>query len=353
MIYTEYEAKKVLAARGLPIPNGRLVPTGERAEPSGEGPWYVKAQVPIGGRGKQGLVRRADTAAELSEADAAIAAAAPAAPRLVEQAVATVAERYLAIGLDGGAGRPYAVVGLDGGVDIETSDPQRRARWDISPRRGVLRHDGVLLARRAGLPSAEAAAIGRLLVELWRIFTECQGELLEINPLIWDGTGHVLADAKLRTFEHEAEGGTVYFDRVGTVGVLSGGAGLGMAVADMLTHLGAPPANFCDVVGGVTRERLHIVGRQVATRCAADGVEAMLVILSVSLTPLDRVLSALCEVFEEVGVPVPAVAYFGSGANRSDVDALLVRLGEFGVQVADTLELAVTRAAALAGSPTA
>lgn len=349
MNYLEHEAKSLLATHGLLIPESALVAAGEHASPVGDAPWFVKAQVPYGERGKQGLVRRADDLAALRNADAAIAATVPNAPRLVERAVPVVAERYLALGLDSGLGRPFAVAGLDGGIDVEAGDSSRRARMDISPSRGVLRHDGVGLARRAGFPSPEAAVIGPLLVSLWTVFQDHQGDLLELNPLIWDGSTFVLADAKLRTFEREAEGGTVYFDRPGSVAVLSGGAGLGMALADMLYHLDAPPANFCDVVGGVTRDRLHAVGRQIVARCQDREVRALLVVLSLSLTPLDGVLAALCEVFTESRLPVPAVAYFGSGAARSAVDDLLVQLGALGVEIAADLETAVTRAAALGG----
>jgi succinyl-CoA synthetase beta subunit len=347
--YLEHEAKTLLAARGLTVPVGRLVAAHEQAQPVGDGPWFVKAQVPLGGRGKSGLVRRAGTPAELAVVDAEVAAAAPGAPRLVERAVPGLAERYVGLGLDGGRGTPYAVAGLDGGIEVEASDPRRRARTDISPSRGVLRHDGVVLGRRAGFGSTEAAALGPLLASLWEIFRDTQGDLLEINPLIWDGSTFVLTDAKLRTFEREAEGGTVYFHRPGSVAVLSGGAGLGMALADMLHHLGTPPANFCDVVGGVTRERLLTVGRQVVERTHADDVRAVLIVLSLSLTRLDGVLEALCEVFTEHPLSVPAVAYFGSGAAQSDVDALLERIRALGVDVVADLQTAVTRVAALAG----
>lgn len=349
MNYLEHEAKALLAERGLVVPDGHLVPPGDFVEPSGDGPWFVKAQVAAGGRGKQGLVRRATDVTELREVDALVSAAAPDAARLVESAVPTVAERYVGIGLDGGLGLPFAVVGLDGGVEVEDSDPARRVRLDISPSRGVLRHDGVLLARRIGFPSPEAAEMGPLLVSLWNLFRDREGDLLEVNPLIWDGSRYVLADAKLRTFEREAEGGTIYFDRPGSVAVLSGGAGLGMALADMLFHLDAPPANFCDVVGGVTKERLQKVARQVVERCGSDEVRALLVVLSVSLTRLDGVLEALCEVFGAERLPVPAVAYFGSGAAQSDVGALLDRMRRLGVEVAADLEAAVTRAAVLGG----
>lgn len=352
MIYLEHETKALLADVGLTVPAGRLCTGAAEPVPGETGPWYVKAQVPLGGRGKAGLVRRACDEAGLRAAGAAIRRAAPDADQLVELAVPTRAERYVALGLDTAAGRPYAVFGAQGGVEIESSDPASLARTDISMARGVRPRDGVDLAGRVGLPADEAAAAGELLVRLWELFRRHQGELLEINPLIWDGTRYVLADAKLRTFEHEAEDGTVYFARPGPVAVLSGGAGLGMAVADMLHHLGTPPANFADVVGGVTVQRLTRVARQVLHRCRDDDVAAVLIVLSVSLTPLGGVLQVLRDVVAEVGLAVPAVAYFGSGAARSDTDGLLAELAALGVDVRPDLEQAITRAAELAAVPT-
>jgi succinyl-CoA synthetase beta subunit len=352
VIYLEHEAKSVLAAAGLPVPVGRLC-TGRAVPRVGEtGPWYVKAQVPYGGRGKGGLVRRADDEAGLLAAGEAIRQVAPEADQLVELAVPTRSERYVAIGLDTAAGRPYAVFGARGGIEIESGDPALLARTDISMARGVRAEDGVELAHRVGLPADEAAAAGALLVRLWDLFRRHQGELLEINPLIWDGARFVLADAKLRTFEHEAEDGTVYFPRPGPVAVLSGGAGLGMAVADMLHHLGTPPANFADIVGGVTTQRLTHVARQVLHRCRDDDVAAVLIVLSVSLTPLGGVLSVIRDVIVEVGLDVPAVAYFGSGAARSDTGDLLGELAGLGVDVRPELEQAISRAAELAGAAT-
>lgn len=348
MIYSEHKAKELLEAVGIPIPEGRVLEPGSAEPPFSEGPLFVKSQILEGGRGKRGLVRAAATADECRQALSHIHEVAPGHPVLIERAVTSQAQRYIAIGLDNARRVIKLVIGREGGIDIEAATPETLAEKTFSMGRGVFPHDGVVLARGLGIESVEAASLGRLATQMWTVFRERSAELLEINPLLWDGERHIAADAKLITYEHETTAGVVYYERPGTVALLSGGAGLGMSLADMLTHLGTPPANFGDIVGGVTPERMTELAEKVVERSKSPDVRSMLFLFTVSHTPLEKVVSPVLDVLERNPVDVPIVGFLHGGIEDSGDQRTRERLEQFGISNHDSLELALTEVSDLA-----
>lgn len=345
----EASSKAILAQHGIAVPRSVVVGAGEVApQPPFPGPWFVKALVEEGRRGLRGLVARAGDLAEFTATDDRIVASAGPVARLIEEAVAIEAERYLAIGVDAARFGPVLMVGRDGGVHVEESDTDGWATVAIDVARGLLPHDAIGAARTAGLSSPEARSIAGVAMKLWDAFEAgTDVDLVEINPLAWDGTGHVALDAKVRTYEDIEERRVIYFDRPGPVAVLSGGAGLGMAVADLLTELGTPPANFVDVAGGVTAAALAEMGERVFARTRQPGVTSLLMAISTSLTPIDGVLRSVLAALEASPPETPAVAYFASGAAVSHDADLFEQLRDAGIEVAGSLEEAIRRAAEL------
>lgn len=349
MFLSEVEAKDVLRQYGIKIPDGVLFgPSDTPAVPTGKGPWFVKAQVRRGGRGKAGLVTKIRDR-DLAQVEVAhVGAMAGGVPVLVEAAVPGV-ERYVAIGMDAAACAPVLVLGSCGGIDIEEAESSTLSRLQIDMSRGVLPHDGIRLAKALGWTSDELKRVGGVCTSLWQAFLAAEAQLVEVNPCIWTGSDFVAADAKVLTYAGDITDGLVFFEREGRVAVLSAGAGLGMAIGDALTAAGPGPANFADVAGGVSDERVTALATRVAERAQAEQVRAMLIVFSLSHTPLERVLRPLLEALSRVAVDVPTVAFL-SGAIPGDAQeaARLTRaLEAMGIEMAETAQAAVQRATVL------
>lgn len=351
MLFIEADAKEIFRRHLIPIPDSVKVDPGMSMElPPFSGPWYLKAQIREGNRGLRGLVLRCDTETELVTADRLIHSRVGDVARLVEQAVPCVEERYLAIGIDATHFGPVLVMGDAGGVDVESSKTESAgwARIPIDVGRGLLPHDVIAGTRALQMEPEEIRSFVNVAMKLWDVFSESDTDLIEINPLGWEGSRHVALDAKLRTYDGLDDRRVIYFDRDGSVAVFSGGAGLGMAVSDMLTELGTPPANFVDVAGGVTDAAVRQMSTAVFKRTAMPQVRSLLMAMSASLTPLDGVLDVLVDVLAEVPPEAPTVAYFASGAAKSGTSVSFASLEAAGVEIVDSLEAAIRRASELA-----
>lgn len=346
MFLTEVEAKAMLKEHGIKTP-ARVVfqPSDTPAVPTDDGPWFIKAQVRHGGRGKSGLVSRLQDASLVQAEVARVAGMGGGVPVLVEAAVAGV-ERYVALGMDSAACSPLLVLGTGGGVDVEEAEPSTLAKLHVDMSRGVLPHDGIRLAKQLGWTSGELRSVGGLCTSLWEAFLNAEAQLVEMNPCIWTGSHFVAADAKLVTYGGDITDGLVFFDREGAVAVLSAGAGLGMAIGDALAALGPGPANFADIAGGVSDDRVSALVARVAERTRAEHVQAMLIVFSLSHTPLERVLRPLHDALSTVDIDVPTVAFLSGSISGDEEEArrLTRALEAMGIELADTAQAAVLRA---------
>ncbi|NLG64701.1 MAG: ADP-forming succinate--CoA ligase subunit beta, partial [Actinobacteria bacterium] len=283
----EHEGKALLRSFGVRTPRGGLADTpaaaAEQARQLG-GPCVVKAQVPIGGRGKAGGILRAQDAAAVAAAARRILAMSirghAVAAVLVEEAVDVSEELYMAILLDRAARRPLLLLSRRGGMDIEqlaAQEPDALASVHIDPAFGW--SDYVARTACAALGIAAARVIGELGARLWQAFRASEATLLEINPLtIVEGEALAL-DAKVSVdnaalFRHPelagsrgaaptdplerlaAEKGLPYVRLNGQVGVLGNGAGLVMSTLDLIAEVGGAAANFLDIGGGASAQRI-------------------------------------------------------------------------------------------------
>ena len=280
----EYQGKQMLARHGIPVPEGRVATTPTEARAAAEeigGTVVVKAQVRVGGRGKAGGIKLAETPDE-AEARASEILGMDIKGHLVErvwiEAGSKIAkEYYLSVTFDRGAKKPLVMLSAEGGVDIEevaANRPEALARLHIDPLVGLQPHDARWLCFHAGIDTEAISGTVAIIQKLYGAFVGLDAMLTEINPLILTEDGKVVAlDAKVTTdgnaaYRHDEmaefretttndpqekaaqEKGVTYVKLDGDVGILGNGAGLVMSTLDVVALAGGRPANFCDLGGG-------------------------------------------------------------------------------------------------------
>lgn len=287
MMLEERLGKRVLSSFGLPVPPSRLVTTPEEAGAAAEVlgvPVMLKAQVPAGGRGKAGGVRRVSTVQEARDAAQQLLGSALSGyvveRVLVEKCVAHDQEYYAAV-LDDPLGRsPIVLCSAYGGTEIEEAErehPGSVQRLAVALTAGVERDEFEALATKAGIARAHVSSVAAAMSGLWDCYRSTEAELVEVNPLVVDRTGTLWAlDAKVALDEsalgrHQElaallstavapqpstpleararEVGLLFIELDGDVGIVANGAGLTMATLDVVTHFGGRPANFMEVGG--------------------------------------------------------------------------------------------------------
>jgi succinyl-CoA synthetase beta subunit len=342
----EFEGKQLLQQEGIPVPRGLLAANPEEASVAAASLGdlvVVKAQVLAGGRGKAGLVRKASGRHEAAMAAAQILDSRLEGRRiervLVEERVPVARELYLSISVDRLAGAPLILACAEGGVDIEEVAARRPGavvRHHVEVVRGLAAHESLQVARSIGLAGDEAVALSRFLLRLYSAFCQMDATLLEVNPLVLAADGaFYAADAKvildddatfrqpfLKTRPPEAglsrleregrERQLSYVDLEGEVAILGNGAGLVLALLDMVRHFGAAPANFMDTGGGVSRAKVRDALQLLSRKAEMDPrVKSILLAFSLSISqPEDAaggVLDALA--LQRPRVPIFAVVH--------------------------------------------
>ncbi len=311
----EYQAKRILADGGVPVPNGGPATSPDEARSVAEslgGSAVVKAQVHAGGRGKAGGIKIVSSPDEAAEAADAMLGTrlvtfqtgpegVPVDAVLVEEPIDIERELYVGIVTDGAARGPVVMVSEAGGMDIEEvaeSTPDKIIRVPVDPGLGLQPYQGRKIAYGLGMDAAQMRPVASMMQALYGIFRENDCSLVEINPLAVTTDGRVLAaDAKIdfdddALFRHSdlgdlhdpaqddpleaqaAEYGISYVKLDGGVGCMVNGAGLAMATMDVIGQTGAGPANFLDVGGGADEEK---VARALHIILSDPGVKAVLI----------------------------------------------------------------------------
>lgn len=347
----EADGKRLLARHGIPVPAGILLAPGDEP-PADLGRVAVKAQVLAGGRGKAGLVRVAEAgnaAKMVAEVRSALGDRAASTALLLEEAVACEAEWYLACRVDDVAQCPVLLFSPRGGVDVEASAASIHS-LPVDPLTPVHPHHLVAFFRDAGVRGPALGGLARIGAQIIRSFVAEDAELVEINPLgLLDGGKLVALDAKVsiddngasrhpdfaglasarlaeseRTeLERQADAaGITFVELGGEIALITGGAGLGMAVADMLNDAGLPPANFVDATGGGDPRRFAALARVVFERARRPDVRAIAVYLVLGASPLKGAVDGLLSILKKMPPPKPMV--IGLTASGAAVQAMSV-----------------------------
>ena len=342
----EYQAKEILRRYNMPIPPGAVAATPDEAEKVARdlnaSKLVVKIQIHAGGRGKAGGVKLCNTPAEASQLARAMLGKTfvthqtgphgkVARKVLVAAAPVIKRELYLSILVDRSVGRPSFLASTEGGVDIEAvaaTTPEKIFKEVIDPAVGMQPFQARKIAYALGLGGDQLLSTVALLQNLYRAFVETDAALIEINPLIVDDGGKVIAlDAKfsfddnalyrhkdiaaMRDLNEEdpreveaSKHNLNYIGLDGDIACMVNGAGLAMATMDIIKHYGGNPANFLDVGGGATQET---VTEAFKILCGDKNVAGILVNIFGGIMKCDVIATGIVGAVREVKLGVPLV----------------------------------------------
>jgi succinyl-CoA synthetase beta subunit len=342
----EYQAKSLMAKFGVAVPRGAVAYTPAEAEEAaaavGGSLWAVKAQIHAGGRGKAGGIKLARSPAEAKAAAQALLGktlvthqTGPQGREVkrvyVEAGCDIARELYLGMLVDRASARIVVMASREGGVEIETvaaKSPEKIIRVTVDPASGLMGHHARRIVFGLGLEDDQIAAGTKFITAMYRAFVELDASVIEINPLVVTKAGDVIAlDAKMNfddnaLFRHkeveemrdEAEEDPAeleaarhslnYIKLDGNIGCMVNGAGLAMATMDIIKLYGGSPANFLDVGGGATRERVTTAFKLILSD---PHVEGILVNIFGGIMRCDVIAEGVVAAAKEISLGVPLV----------------------------------------------
>ena len=381
----EYQAKKLFEEYGIAVPSGKpahSIKEALRHAAESHGPWVIKAQVHAGGRGKAGGVKFADSIEKVESivrdmlgmqliTKQSAPAGQPVNCVLVQRASNFVTEIYLAMVVDRRTKRLAIIASRAGGMDIEevaATEPEKILRLTIDPILGLQSFQSRRIAQALGLDSTQNNQLSAILPAMFRLFLEKDLSLIEINPLIITDTGELQAlDAKISiddnalyrqaalaewrdpTQEDPKENVARRYDLNyvsldGNIGCMVNGAGLAMATMDVIKLHGGQPANFLDVGGNTTADK---VAEAFKLLVSDTKVKAILVNIFGGIVRCDLIAEGIIQAVKEVGVNVPVVVRI-EGTNVERGRKILAETA-FSITAAEDLGDAARKAVAAVG----
>ncbi len=379
----EYQAKEILARFGVPVPRGGLAYSPEqasyRAQELGGERWVVKAQIHSGGRGEAGGVQICSSPAEVEAAAAKMLGSqlvtrqtGPQGKTVfrlyIEEAADIAQEIYLGFVLDRKTERVMVVASAAGGVEIEEiaeENPDSILRMVVEPAVGLQDFQARELAFGLGLDTAQIGRAVKLFKGAYRAFRDLDATMVEINPLIVSGSGELIAlDCKmsfddnalfrrpeiseLRDKSQEdpreayaADRGLSYVGLEGNIGCMINGAGLAMATMDMIKLAGGEPANFLDIGGGASPERVLKAFRTVLMD---EGVKVVLVNIFAGINRCDWVAEGVVLAYQQAEIKIPVIVRL-AGTNVEEGQKIIADSG-LPIITADTLADAAQKSVA-------
>lgn len=383
----EYQGKQLFAAYGLPVSTGYAVDTPEEAAEAcnkiGGDKWVVKAQVHAGGRGKAGGVKLVDSPEEAKEFAAqwlgknlvtyqTDANGQPVSKILVESCTDIARELYLGAVIDRSTRRIVFMASTEGGVEIETvaaETPEKILKATIDPLVGAQPYQARELAFQLGLNPEQIKQFTHIFLGLAKLFQEKDLDLLEINPLVITDEGNLhCLDSKMSIdgnaiYRHkdlqamhdpsqddarEAEAAKWDLNYValdGNIGCMVNGAGLAMGTMDIIKLHGGDPANFLDVGGGATKERVVEAFKLILSD---ENVKAVFINIFGGIVRCDMIAEGVIGAVEEVGVKVPVVVRLQG--NNAEVGAKMLADSGLNIEADTDLTSAAKKAVAAAAN---
>ncbi len=337
----EYEAKEILARKGVKVPRSVLVtpsddPIAKMKEAGLTPPVVVKAQVLVAGRGKAGGIKMAKTEEEVRQVVQELfnKPIKGLVPRLLllEEAIPHEVELYAAIVLDRSARKPVVLASKYGGMDIEEisrEKPESIVRQHIDPFIGMKGYQARLIGKRIGLSGKALSSFSRFLTALYNVFVEYDAELAESNPLALVGDEVIPLDARMivddnALYRHQElvkeieltgeyteweikarKAGLAFVELDGEVGIIGNGAGLTMTTMDLVYEFGGKPANFLDIGGGASAD---LVKKAVSFLIEYPKAKKIFINIFGGITRGDEVAKGIVKAMEELGqIPKPIV----------------------------------------------
>jgi succinyl-CoA synthetase beta subunit len=381
----EYQAKQLFSAYGIPVPAGKAARSSEEARAAaaslGGQRWVIKAQIHAGGRGKAGGVKLVDSLDAVAEAAGQLLGSRIATPQtgsqglpvnvvLVEEVKPIARELYLSALIDRASERVLFMASSAGGMDIEevaARDPGQILTCRVDPAAGLQPYQCREMAFAMQLRGDQTGALTRIMQNLYRLLLDKDLSQVEVNPLIITEDGRLLAlDAKINVDDnalfahpdlagmHDAsqedakelaarEHGLSYVTLDGDIGCMVNGAGLAMATMDLVKLYGGQPANFLDVGGGTTADRVAEAFKLILSDTQ---VKAVLVNIFGGIVRCNLIAEGIIAAVKEVRVKVPVIVRL-EGTNAAEGRNLLKQSG-LAIIAADTLEEAARKTVAAA-----
>jgi succinyl-CoA synthetase beta subunit len=381
----EYQAKALLARFAVPVSPGLVVNQSVEAAPerlpaSQDGRWVVKAQIHSGARGKAGGISLADSPEAVQTQAAKLlgrtlitaqtgSTGLPVHQVLIEPAVAIARELYLAMTIDRQSQRVVVIASAEGGMDIEEvseKNPGAILRLQVNPTVGLMAYQARQLAFALGLTNSAFKQFPALLRGMYDAFIAEDADLIEINPLAVTQENHLLAvDAKITIDSNAAyrqkalfdqrdltqedptevaarSSGLNYISLTGEIACMVNGAGLAMATMDLIQSAGGQPANFLDVGGGTSTEKVAAAFKLIL---ANPRVRAILVNIFGGIVRCDLIATGIITAAKEVGLTIPTVVRL-EGTNAAEGRQMLADSG-LGLIAENDLAKAAERVVAL------
>ncbi|OGR24890.1 MAG: succinyl-CoA synthetase subunit beta [Desulfobacterales bacterium RIFOXYA12_FULL_46_15] len=377
----EYEGMDIFENFGIPVPERGVAGTVDDALSIAERTGYpavLKSQVLVGGRGLAGGIRIAETPDELRQTAEALfetdIKGLPVREIMVSWKASIKKELYMGITIDGYSGKPVAVVSTEGGVHIEQTaktSPDKIASFKIDPKFGFYPYQAAGILRSAGLDGNHISSCSNILVRLYRIFQQYEAMIAEINPLvILDNGGLMAVDAVLEIDDSamfrvkkilplspegrignllEKKGkeiGVTYVDLSGDIGLISSGAGLGMASMDIIGHH-LSPANFLETGGGITADLLY----KCMDLILMKPLKAIFINIYGGINPIHEGAKGIVRYIKDHGVTLPIVAK--ALGNHQEETWEILKSGGIHVVTEAATEKAVDKLIALLNNPSA
>ncbi|KTD26088.1 ADP-forming succinate--CoA ligase subunit beta [Legionella israelensis] len=357
----EYQAKQLFASYELPVPRGEVAYSVDDAiqvcDKLSTARCVVKAQVHAGGRGKAGGVKLVSGKDELAQFTKSLLGTRlvtyqtdekgqPVNAVLVEETSDIDRELYLGAVVDRATRRVVIMASTEGGVEIEKvaqETPEKIFKVTVDPLLGVMPYQGREIAFKLGLSADQVKQFGHIVVQLGKMFTECDLSLLEVNPLVVTKSGQLIClDAKVSIdgnalYRHPQLKGMRdtsqeddrenrasdwelnYIPLDGSIGCMVNGAGLAMATMDVIKLHGGEPANFLDVGGGATKER---VSEALKIILSDEKVKGILVNIFGGIVRCDLIADGILAAVKEVDVKVPVVVRLEGNNAQKGADIL-------------------------------
>ena len=381
----EYQGKQLFAQHGVPVPDGRPADYVDAAVAAADEvgyPCVVKAQVQIGGRGKAGGIKVAESRTDAQRHAEAILGMQISGPRgegpftvhevWVERASEIDAEYYASIILDRSARKTLTMLSAMGGMNVEEiaeKDPHALVKRYVEPSDGFDAKRAAELAADAGVEEDVVGGVGEVMARLYEMFNATDATLVEVNPLIVTSQREVVAlDSKVTIdnnalFRHEEiaelrnpsdedpqeamakEKGLTYVKLEGSIGILGNGAGLCMSTLDVVAQAGGSPANFLDAGGGSKAEAI-VDALEVIT--SDEKVTALLFNIFGGITRCDEIARGIIGAYEQIDIEVPVVVRL-DGTNSEEGLGLLADADLPNLHVEKTMLGAAERVVELAG----
>lgn len=334
----EYQSKAIFSKYGIPIPKGRVASTALEARQIAEelgGRVVVKSQVLVGGRGKAGGIRLAKSPKEAEELATQILGMVikglPVRKVLIDEAANIEQEIYLGITNDRGARRPVIMASAAGGVDIEEVarvSPEKIIKVHIDPLLGLRDFQSRDIAAGIDLPRDCWKEFAKISLNLWKVYSENDATLAEINPLVITKDNHLIAVdgkmliddnslfrhadlAEMRDLDEEAASetearkyGLSFIKLDGQIGCMVNGAGLAMTTMDIVKLFHGEPANFLDIGGGANSDKVSAAFRIILSD---KNVKAILINIFGGITRCDEVARGILVAIKEIKPTIPMV----------------------------------------------